>query len=394
MLTKKNGTRWVTIRDLGGRGAHREQHQNWWCHLCQRTYYVADPRREKYARYTRQVQRKSLDMYFHLGASLRGVTAFLRSEINDTERGRIWNPLSRLQPAPAQPVKLHHTTIWRWEQKVGQTALHDLKVGRWRGVVRFSGALVADATGLAVRGSNVSIHWIGDAVTGLGLRLQRLSQEGNLSIQGQFRAVLQTWHLSPNQVRVLLSDGAQVYQFTLHHLLRHTQQQRCLFHLWRNILPTIHRYRDQAGQPLATELIVALHKVWQADNIEHAHRVLTKIRYKWRDFQLLHPILSLIARTLPEAMTHTSRPIANMGCTSNVAERFYRRYKQRIRRMGCFMSAQGCDRFNAAWQVYINLERSQHRKERKKKYRYPDRSPIEVAQGDCLDLTWLDMVGL
>ena len=81
-MTKKNGTRRVTIRDRDGQGAHHEQHQNWWCHLCQRSYYVPDPRRDKYARYTRRVQRKGLDMYFHLGGSLRRVVSFLRSEVN------------------------------------------------------------------------------------------------------------------------------------------------------------------------------------------------------------------------------------------------------------------------------------------------------------------------
>jgi transposase-like protein len=393
-LTKKNGKRWVTIRDLGGQGARQEQHQNWWCHLCQRTYYVADPRRKKYARYTRQVQRKSLDMYFHLGASLRGATAFLRSEINGSERYLVWNPSRRAQPPPTRPVKLHHTTIWRWEQQAGQTVVQDNKSGRWRDIIPFSGALVADATGLTVRGQQTSVHWIGDAVTGLSLRLQRLSQESNRALQGQFRAVLQTWNLAISQVRVLLSDGAAAYQFSLDNLLRQARQQRCLFHLWRNVLPAIHAYRHQAGRPIATELRVAIHQVWQADDLAQARRVLTKIRYKWRDFPALHPTFDFISRTLPEAMTHTTRPITNMDRTSNVAERFYRRYKQRIQRMGCFMSLDGCDHFNACWQIYINFEKFQKRQERQKKYRYPGRSPMDVTGIELHDLTWLDIIGL
>lgn len=139
---------------------------------------------------------------------------------------------------------------------------------------------------------------------------------------------------------------------------------------------------------------MAIHKVWQADDLEQARHFLTKIRYKWRDYPSLHPTFDFISRTLPEAMTHTIRPITNMGRTSNVAERFYRRYKQRIQPMGCFMSTDGCDRFNACWQVYINFEKSQLRTERKKKYRYPGRSPIEVTGLDLHDLNWLDIIGL
>ncbi len=35
-MTKKNGTKPVTIRDLDR--VREERHQNWWCHLCKRSY--------------------------------------------------------------------------------------------------------------------------------------------------------------------------------------------------------------------------------------------------------------------------------------------------------------------------------------------------------------------
>lgn len=91
----KNGTRPVTMRDLSGVGV--EQLQRRWCHLCRRSYLEPDPRREKWARYTRQVQRKGLDMYMHLGGSLQGVAEWIRAEVNpDTGRALVWDP--RNQP--------------------------------------------------------------------------------------------------------------------------------------------------------------------------------------------------------------------------------------------------------------------------------------------------------
>jgi hypothetical protein len=73
-------------------------------------------------------------------------------------------------------------------------------------------------------------------------------------------------------------------------------------------------------------------------------------------------------------------------------ERFFRRYKQRVTRMGCFMSPGGCDNFNAAWAVYINMEPYQVRRERKKHYRYPGLCPLEVGGASIQGLTWLDLL--
>jgi hypothetical protein len=62
--------------------------------------------------------------------------------------------------------------------------------------------------------------------------------------------------------------------------------------------------------------------------------------------------------------------------------------------MGCFMSLEGCDHFNAVWEVYINFEPYQKRKERKKHYRYPGLCPFEVGGVKTQGVTWLDAVGI
>jgi len=138
-MTKKNGTYGGTLRDLDGQGARPERRQRMRCHLCRKSYSPEDPRRAKYARYTRRVQRKGLDMYFHLGSSLRRTTEFLRSEINGTERTKIWNPLARSQPEPQQAVKLSHTTLWRWEQRAGQQAQQHQRANLWQGCCASAG---------------------------------------------------------------------------------------------------------------------------------------------------------------------------------------------------------------------------------------------------------------
>lgn len=390
-MTKKNGTRPVTVRDLDG--VRTERVQRWWCHLCQKSYFVEDPRRAKGARYTRRVKRKGLDLYMHLGGSLRGVAECLRSEINPgTERSVIWDPQVRAKGEPGQRARLSHTSLWRWLQAAGEKARRKEREGRWQGVLRFSGALVADGTGVVVKGVRVPLHLIGDAVSRVGMRVQRLPQESELAIRGQFRALLAWWGLTVAEVKVLISDGASWYQAALDWVLRKAQQQRSIFHLWRNILPLIRAYGAQVGEEVAKQFIAEVKAVWNAASLAAAQEEWLALQARWGAVSALQGVLTLIEKTLTEAMLHTKGIVKGMGRTSNVAERFFRRYKQRLARMGCFMSPDGCDNFNAAWAVYINMEPYQVRRERKKHYRYPGRCPLEVGGALIQGLTWLDLL--
>ena len=390
-MTKKNGTRPVTIRDLDG--VREERHQNWWCHLCKRSYYVSDPRREKWARYTRRVKRKGLDMYVHLGGSLRGVAQWLRSEANPgTERAKVWDPLSKRKAGPE--AKLNHTSLWRWLQKAGERVEKKGLGGWYRGLIRFSGALVADGTGVKIRGVSVPLHLICDAASRVGMRIARLAEESNVAIRGQFWALLRDWGIKVAEIKVLISDGAQWYRYALDWILRKARQQRSIFHLWRNILPAIRSFEAEAGKEMAEQFISEVKGVWNADTLASAQQKLVTLKEKWKSVVELADALGLIEKTLAEAMTHTLGIVEGMGRTSNVAERFFRRYKQRVRRMGCFMSLGGCDNFNAVWEVYINLEPYQVRKEIKKRYRYPGLCPLEVGSAQIQGITWLDAVGI
>lgn len=390
-LTKKNGTRPVTMRDLGGVGAERLQRR--WCHLCRRSYSEADPRREKWARYTRRVQRKGLDMYVHLGGSLRGVAEWIRAEVNPgTGRALVWDP--RNQPGGEVRAKLAHTTLWRWLQKAGRRAEKKRVAGGYHGVARFSGALVADSTGVKIRGKTYPLHLIGDAVSRVGMRIQRLKEENEVALRGQFWALLREWGLQVKQVKVLISDGAAWYRAALDGVLRMARQQRSIFHLWRNILPAIRAFESVAGEEKAKQFIAEVKGIWDAENLVTAQQRWATLTVSWGALEGLQEVLLLIEKTLTEALTHTLGIVEGMGRTSNVAERFFRRYKQRIARMGCFMSLGGCDQFNAAWEVYINLEPYQIRKERRKRYRYPGLCPFQVGGALIQGITWLDAIGI
>ncbi len=393
-MTKKNGTYGATLRDLGGQGAVPERRQRRWCHLCRKPYYVEDPRRAKYARYTRQVQRKGLDMYFHLGSSLRRTTDFLRSEINGTGRALIWNPLARSQPEPAPPVKLSHTTLWRWEQHAGKQAQKHQRAKLWQGVLHFSGALVADGTGIVIRGVRVPVHLISDAVSRVVLRFQRLREESELAVRGQFRAALKTWGLKGAAVKVLVSDRASWYQAAIAELLRQARQQYSLLHLWRNVLPAIRAYQARVGKERAKQFRAGLKAVWGASNLAAAQELLAALKDRWGTISELKEVWPVVEETLSQAMTHTLGLVTGIERSNTVAERFFGRYKQRLRPMGGFMSKEGCNNFNALWMVYFNFEPYQVRKERKKRYCHPGCCPLEIGAVDTQGLNWLDVVGI
>jgi len=317
----------------------------------------------------------------------------LRSEINPgTERSVIWDPLLREKELPGLRAPLSHTSLWHWLQKAGGKARHKEREGGWRGVVRFSGALVADGTGVVIKGVRMPLHLIGDAVSRVGMRIQRLPQESEWAIRGQFRALLAWWGLTMEEVKVLISDGAAWYQAALDWVLRQARQQRSIFHLWRNILPSIRAYGVQEGEEVAKQFIAEVKAVWNAASLAAAQAEWLALQARWGAIGVLQEVLALIERTLTEAMLHTKGLVKGMGRTSNVAERFFRRYKQRVARMGCFMSPGGCDNFNAAWMVYIDMEPYQVRRERKKHYRYPGLCPLEVGEASIQGLTWLDLL--
>ena len=304
----------------------------------------------------------------------------------------MWDPLS--EPKDDPEAKLNHTSLWRWLQDAGEKAQKKRLEGGYRGLARFSGALVADGTGVKIRGQSHPLHLICDAVTRVGMRIQRLAEESDVAVRGQFWALLRGWGLKVNEVKVLISDGAHWYRAALDWILRKARQQRSIFHLWRNILPAIRSFGAKFGEEIAKQFIAEVKSVWNAENLDSAQLRLASLKASWGKVLDLQGVLALIEKTLAEAMTHTLGIVEGMGRTSNVAERFFRRYKQRVARMGCFMSDGGCDNFNAVWEVYINFEPYQVRKERKKRYRYPGLCPLEVGGAQIQGVTWLDAVGI
>ena len=132
-------------------------------------------------RYGREVHRKALDMYFHLGASLRCVAEWLRGEVAPgAGRSRHWRPWADSAGGDEPGARLSHVSIWRWEMAAGRRARTRRLERAWSGVMVFCGAVVADATAVCIRGLWHSVHTLHDAVSRVSMQLERLTETGEV----------------------------------------------------------------------------------------------------------------------------------------------------------------------------------------------------------------------
>src|SRR5450756_927674 len=72
------------------------------------------------------------------------------------------------------------------------------------------------------------------------------------------------------QIKVFASDGAPGFREFLARCLYGVRHQRCVFHLWRNVLPIITRYAAVAGAEWAEGLKMCIACVWNAESTAEA----------------------------------------------------------------------------------------------------------------------------
>ena len=389
-LTKRNGTRPRTLRDLGGIRTVRVQRHL--CLTCSNSYSDELPEIARHHWYTRRVQRKFVDMYTTIGGSLRRCASWISAEVTNRGRTFLWDPLQRLPwwghaPEPEPDIDLAHTSGWRWVQAAGEGWRKREKV---YGDVPQSGAVASDATYVRIRGVWTAILGVVDGIkrTTFGL-FPLTTDESDEEIERAFDLAAKAG-LILEQIRVFASDGAPGFREFLARCLHWTRHQRCVFHLWRNVLPIITRYAAMAGDEWAEGLKRCIACVWNATTKAEAEMMLKLLVGVYGCKPIAQDAVCLVQGTFEQAMTHLSAGLDGVGRTSCVCEWVWRYYKERIRQMGGFMSVGGCDNFNAVWEVALNFRRYQRRKERLRQYKYPGLCPLEVAGVMVQGVTWLD----
>jgi hypothetical protein len=257
-----------------------------------------------------------------------------------------------------------------------------------------SGAVASDATYVRIRGVWTAILGIIDGINRTTFGLFHLAAaESDAEIERAFDVAAEAG-LNLEMIKVFASDGAAGFREFLARCLSWVRHQRCVFHLWRNVWPTITRYAAVAGEEWAEGLKQCIACVWNATSRAEADAMLGLLVGVYGTQPIAADAVRLVQETFEQAMTHLSAGIAGVGRTSCVCEWVWRYYKERVRQMGGFMSTDGCDNFNAVWEVALNFRRYQRRKERLRQYKYPGLCPLEVAGVMVQGVTWLDALAV
>lgn len=370
--------------------------QRYRCLSCGRTFSRPPPWVVPHKWYGRDVIRKALDLYVRSQTSWREVASVLLGEVTGRGRGQVWAPWRRGRRG-GKRVKLAHTTAWRWLQAAGQRALEPEHVaGRYGGL--FGGILATDETALWLRVGKQKVaqglQALVDGASRVVLRLGRLVGESEEAVRTGVEELVRRG-VPLETIQAWLSDGLPTYAAVLAMLnLGGVGRQRSIFHLWRNLAGVLRAYEAAKGKELAAALRAAVHRVWDAPSERLAVVALWQLWVVYGDIAVAQEVVGVVQTTFREATFHLKGMVPGLPRTSGVVEWLWRRYKRRQRLLQCFMAEEGADRFVAVYELFVNFHQYQVRKERKRRYPYGGRCPLELAKADLRvgvrTASWLD----
>jgi len=358
--------------------------------------------------YGRDVIRMSLDLCLDGTTSWREAQSLVHGVLTGAGRGSTWAPW-RSPKEGADRVKLAHTTLWRWFQEAARHATSPETVqDRYQGLC--SGVLATDESWGWVKGVvggvgrkvGFGVQGLVDGLHRLVLGLRRLPGASEEALRVGVEQLAERG-IDLAALRVWLSDGLPTYAAVLELLnLGTLPRQRSIFHLWRNLTAGLVAYAAARGDEAVATLRGAIRAVWDAPSERAAVVALVTLTRRYQADPLARPLVKFVRATFREATRHLQGLVAGLPRTTGVVEWIWRRYKRRMRLMQCFMSEAGADHFLALYELYVNFHRYQVRRERKRRYPYPGRCPLEIAGagveievgGRRLVASWLDALAI
>jgi len=385
--------------------------QRYLCLKCGRSWSEKPPWLMPRRWYGRDVIRKTLDLYVGCGPSWRAVVELVRAEVTGMGRALLWAPWRQPRQG-AERVKLSHTTGWRWLKMAGGRATEPERIeGRYQGL--FGGILSTDETTIWVRGRvdgvrrkvEQGVQALMDGASRLILALRRLPGESEEALRAGVER-LPDVGVRLGEIRVWLSDGLATYKALLEMMdLGAVPRQRSVFHLWRNVLGVIREYGGARGEEAGKALKAAIRAVWDAGSERAAVVALMELVKVYGEDAIAGRAVWIVRTTFKEATFHLKGMVEGLARTSGVVEWLWRRYKRRVRLIECFLGGPGADHFLAVYELYVNFERYQVRRERKRHYPYAGQCPLEIAGGQVevavggpgngiRVVSWLDALGI
>lgn len=394
--TIKNGGRKVHPHTFGGRRTVRIQRHE--CHGCG-TFYD-----EEYAFlvrgswYGREVHRYAVDGWVHLRSSLRRVAEMVRSVIGKQERWWVWHPWER-RPEGEGNCRFHHSTLQRWVDRAGQKAQESVP-GQLKGLY-CSGQMGTDGLWARLRGGGKRVVLaLVDSVTGVVWGTVVVAGEEMAASWGKLFARAKEIGLLWEQVNGLTSDGAQGLLSYLRQALSWVHHQRCVWHMWRSLAKDLARAVAEAGKGLAEdvattvqqavkrELTALLHAVIDAPSHEQAEQALAQL--------MVHPWGAPLAQKVNEQFDRLLYPLlaCHQGLLRITPEWLWRDFRLRLSHGRNHGSDERLERATLLWTIYHNFTPAQRRRERKRHYKHPGQSPLEVAGGAPGEISYLDALSV
>ncbi len=366
------------------------------CQTCHRTYSEQSALLVRGSWYAREVHRSAIDHWQHVGTSLRRTAEVLRSWMGHQERWLGWRPLDE---EGAEHCYLAASTVQRWLDRAGQTA--KASVNGQLGGIAHTQAAGTDGLWARLKGKvQRVVLLVVDSVSGLIYPpVVAKGEESEGPWQRLFERARQAG-LDLDELRGVTSDGASGLLAYLRRSLAWVQHQRCVLHLWRNLGSELARCASQAAagllgeaaeqarQQARHELGGLIHQIMDAQTYDQAEAALATL--------LEHPLGQTLGQFLNQELDRVLVHLLDYyrGLQRVTPEWYWRDFRLRLSRGRNHRSDQRLERAALLWAIYHNFEPAQWRSERKRHYRHPGQSALEVAGAPPGKVSYLDALGV
>lgn len=393
-VTIKNGS--YTRHPWGFEGRDSVRIQRHLCRSCGKTYAETSPLLVRGSWYYRAVHRAAVDHWQHLGTSLRRTAEVLRSWMGHQERWQLWNPLDT---ATREGCHLSASTVHRWLDHAGQRAADSVPqqlVG-----IAATQELGTDGLWAKLKDGVVRVVLMTvDSVSGLIYPPVVTQHEESASAWAQLFTRAQAAGLDLQQVRGICSDGAHGLLAHLRRELAWILQQRCVWHIWRSLTGNLARAVGQAATGLAEDVAAEVRDRVRGELLQLIRGVINAVDGDAAEMALMQLLAHPYGKALGQQLTQLmDRLLVHQldycqGLQRVSPEWYWRDFRLRLSRGRNHRSEQRLERAALLWAVYHNFEPAQWRSERKRQYRHPGQSALEVAGVPPGQVSYLDALGV
>lgn len=358
------------------------------CQRCRRTYSERSALLVAGSWYGREVQRCAIDHWQHLGSSLRRTAEVMRSWLGRQERWQLWRPLDEVE---GERCSLSASTVHRWLDRAGVEAERSVD-GQLVGIP-ISGQLGVDGLWARLRGGMKRVVLaLVDSISGLILPPVVVEKEESTASWGRLFARAEEAGLELAGLGGVTSDGVKGLVGYLDRALWWVNHQRCVFHLWRQITVQIAAQLDQAAEAVreqaSKELMSLVKGVLNAQSEWEAQAALARLA----THRLGEPLARFVAEHLDQALVHLLE--YNRGLMRVAPEWVWRDFRLRLSRGRNHCTDERLERAALVWAIYRNFTPAQWRSERKRHYRRPGRSLLDMAGASPGKTSYLDALSV